>query len=592
MSSLSLDTSDEAELSHTIRGGLLDFGDSWGDIDDPVLTGEYFKYITGGKDLSRPVKLSSSSNINARMVGKNAFIISTPRKLFSFSRKEIYQHYLGSIYRIAHNSPSKPRNVGATPRRKTFEPTPTSSQSPAQDSPGKKKSMQIGSFSPDARRERSRTMNDEQRVASNRTLLEVGFSPYVNAPGSPTSPLEHRLGDILRHCDEGAIERMLAMADACPDPEEGDDETKRELIKSVRSLQTLAEVKRKKERKQEESDEKYMLTDELKYLCKKRISALSYRRDWKGEKALRDFRYSNGQMKIKLPHRKIFPVSTGIPQPSSRARRKRDNSGAIENSLVSPIAPHRPLAAHAPDIERVVVPIQPARDEPIVDPHEAGLLTTSQLIDINEDSCNFSDDRLPATAEFDSGVLDDMCSDLIDTSNYLSENGEKGAGVVVIPEVFDDDVLDEMCDILNDELDNKNSDRVPGVGKKQFGRIEFNKFGNSKQRQWAPLRSSSRPSTARPKSSKKIRPHSAAPASAGQFPSAFPVGKMATEQKLFPVPRAYSSPEEQGGNRFLASKGGPLQPGGNGVVYRGEYKGSTLRKTVEVHSPVKFWAKS
>lgn len=584
---LSLDTSAEEDISHAIKGGLLDFEDTLGEGDqDGIGYDEYIRVLTAGKDLSSPVKLSSNKDIQARLIGRNAFIISTPRKLFSFSRKEVYQHYWGSIYRKAHTSPSKPR-------RSTFEPLHAPHLSQARGTPGD--SQRAGPSSPDARRMRSRTVESNSgRTFSNRTLLEVGFSPYVNSPGSPASILEAKLGNILRHCDNDAIEKLLGLADAYPVPDPDEDERRRDLINSVRSLKTLAEERRKNE------EDTCMLNDELKYLCRKKISELSFKRDWQGEKALRDFHNVNGQFKIRLPHRKIHPVTKGVPQPGSRVRRRRD-AGDCPPPLVSAIEPRKPLAAHAADIERVVVQVRREKEDSAIEPHDGGLLTASEIIDITNDDQSVGEDRLPATAVYDSEVLSAACADLGSSVDCVSGNDTFMAAAL-----YGEEVLSEMCDILNKDLENISSK------KKQFGRVEFDKFGKHSERQWAPLLSSrSRPASGRLStgkgrvSSKANRPHSAAPATTSALPSAFQVSKAQyPPSELLFSKGSQSTPLEGFGSLHRSqgksspvnespikvSKESFMQHGGNGVVYRDEF--TSIRDVVEVHSPVKYWGAS
>lgn len=613
MSLITLDTSVEDELSRHIQGGLLDFEESLGEDDSDSMTyDEYRKVLTGGKDLSSPVKLSSNKDIHARLIGKNAFVITTPRKLFSFSRKEVYQHFLGCIYRNAHNSPTKPKDEKAKSRRKTFELMTSIGigQTPVKGisvDAASERGPQLSS--PDARRLRSRTMTDSgvqpKHSVSQRMLMEVSFSPYVSSYGGPASALELKLGQILRHCDKDAPTKLLALADT---QRECTADRPADLVNSVRTLETLSQVKKQKDQKQ--ADETFLLNEELKYLCGKRMAEISTKRDWQGERAIRQHNYSISQFKIKLPHRKIYPGAQGVPSSGSRARRKRDNSDAVQGTLVSPIDPKRPLATQIPDIEKIVVPV---RREPksFVDPQEVGLLTASEIIGINDDRGNVEEDRLPATATYDPDVLNAVCSDLVKSEDCPSIT--RGQSAVVVTTIYDEDVLDEMCNILTEDMQNNAEQSATPLKHKQYGRVEFDKFGKSCDKQWAPLLSSrNRPSTGRARTrggadpAKKTRPQSAVPTTS-TLPPAIPSRKSQDFdlEDIFPrdsqhdarincTDASFSPPKpnlSRSRSPEKATRGVLLQPGGNGVLYRDAYS-KTARNTVDVHSPVKYWKSS
>jgi hypothetical protein len=694
-----MDTSAEHEISQALGSGLLSFGG-----EETEWSEDYMRSLNPGHDLSKPIKLSATKHIHARLVGTNAYLISTPRKLFSFSRRDVYQHYLGMIYRTAHTSPSKPR-------RRTFEPAlsppplsppvPASAKlepgakpdavrrtrsnlsgkmgagddgppqsilaergygsfspskpghtsfSPCPFSGGGEKSQQASS-SDDVRRQRSQSMEPSNRDdrASNRTLISCGFSPYVCDPGNPKSILEHELGDILRHCDKNAIEKMLALADSCPEPAEGMDEQRKDLIKSVRSLQTLAEVQKKRAEEadgdsEDEINEKYFLNDELKTLCKKRIMNLSFVRDWQGEKALRDYHNATGQFKIKTLPKKVYPSdSKGIPRATSWTKKTRDNSSAVQGAMVNSLDPTRPLSAPAnrPPGGRAAGTTE-APQAKHADPHAGlGLLTLNELIDIDQ-SIYSEDDRVhpshmkknPATAIYDTDVLNQMCVDLEESSDYITEggrgslDGQGGTRAMVAPVVtslYDEDILDEICNMINESKDKKAAE-PPGNRSskpKQYGHIEFSKPPKSREERLVPiLSSSSRPASSRPatsggrKSAKKNRnrPQSAAPATTSPLlPSGFSNlnshqsqqshdeffhqgidslsdlnkanSMTSTTDEMYNREASCTSPSK------LSPKNNYTQIGGNGIIYREQHSIAehSIRTVVDVNSPVKCW---
>jgi hypothetical protein len=456
--------------------------------------------------LLEPILLSSRQPYQGRILGRNAFLICTPREIFSFCRRDFLQHYLGAIYKKAHTS---------SPQR----------QAPA-DIETTRPGTASRTFSPS--KQVRKHSHPSHSVPSDRSMVEVAFSPFIYSPGKPASPMEFQLGEILRECDEDAIKTMLTLAESYPVSTK--DNNKKQFFNSVRSLQTLA-----KERNKSSNAARNILDDELRQLCKKRLADLSSRRDWMGERTLREYRNSTQQIHIQHPHRTIRPVSGGPESYVDRLRRRANNTKELQEVLVSPLN-HKSPIYRKPRMEPIVV-------EGDVDSNQDSmcLLTLSQILDVTETEKERKQVNYSSKEIFGNSMM--QMQHVL--NEYESLKAVPDGIAVSLHSVFDGGTITALCDMLKEgkiSVTNESSDKLLRP-KSVYGiRAE-------------PLSVSNRPKSAVHRSSNKI--------------STFDCTEISVSNK----------------NTFKQSA---FQRGGNGVIYRDDPAVSP-RRVVQPNTPVKFW---